>query len=194
MGATLAERRTHQQEAPLDGPRPPRAVRKLTLTQARASSKLTVDPTLLSPVPLFEGLSAEQLAQVAALAKEVDARYGTVFFREGEAGDSFYVLLDGHVRISKVIAGVGEEALAILEPGACFGEMALIDNFPRSADARAHTDCKVGVITKEALTELMSRDRELAYEILLRFVGTLCTRLRETNDKIRVFFALAGGF
>ena len=153
-----------------------------------------MDPLLLAKISLFEGLSHEQLAKVAALAREVKSRYGTVFFREGETGDSFYVLLEGNVRISKQIVGVGEEALAILEPGACFGEMALIDNFPRSADARAHTDCTVSVITKSELGALMSADRDLAYELLLRFVGTLAARLRETNDKIKVFFALAGGF
>jgi CRP-like cAMP-binding protein len=154
----------------------------------------SVDAGLLSHVPLFDGLSADQLAQVASLAREQRASTGHVFFREGELGDAFFVLLEGNVRISKHIVGVGEEALAILEPGACFGEMALIDSFPRSADARAHSDCVVGVITKDDLAHLMAADRDLAHEMLLRFVRTLCVRLRETNDKIKVFFQLAGGF
>ena len=153
-----------------------------------------MDPLLLAKISLFEGLTNEQLAKVAALAREVPTRYGTVFFREGEPGDAFYALLEGQVRISKQIIGVGEEALAILEAGACFGEMALIDEFPRSADARAHSDCTVAVITKADLAHLMETDRDLSHAILVRFVRTLTERLRETNDKIKVFFALAGGF
>ena len=153
-----------------------------------------MDPLAVSKVPVFEGLSSEQLGKVAALAQEGRARTGEVFFREGDIGDAFYVLVTGSVRISKQIQGVGEEALAILEPGACFGEMALIDEFPRSADARAHSDCTVAVITKADLAHLMETDRELSHAVLVRFVRTLTTRLRETNDKIKVFFQLAAGF
>jgi CRP-like cAMP-binding protein len=143
---------------------------------------------------MFEGLSPEHLQKIGALARERVYRYNEMIFEEGAPGDAFYVLLQGNVRISKRIAGVGEEALAILEPGACFGEMALIDSFPRSADARAHTDCVVGVIAKDDLQQLLYVDRDLAYYLLWRFVQVLCARLRETNDKIKVFFALSSGF
>src|SRR5262245_10438833 len=139
-------------------------------------------------------MSEEQLAKVASVATRDSFRQGQVIFREGEEGDTLYVLLEGNVRISKRIQGVGEEALAILEPGSCFGEMAIIDNFPRSADARAHSDCALGVIKKSDLEGLLKLDHGLAYEILLRFVKTLSSRLRETNEKIKVFFALSGGF
>ena len=61
-----------------------------------------------------------------------------MIFREGEKGNEMYVVLEGRVMISKYIPGAGEEALAFLERGGYFGEMALIDNEPRSADAKAH--------------------------------------------------------
>lgn len=153
-----------------------------------------MDPGVLAQVPLFEGLSPEHLAKIAALATTRRYRHGEVLFEEGTPGDAFYVLLEGNVRISKRIRGVGEEALAILDPGSCFGEMALIDSFPRSADARAHSDCVVGVVRKEDLEQLLHHDRDLAYDLLWRFVRTLSARLRETNDKIKVFFALSSGF
>ena len=97
----------------------------------------------------------------------------------------------GKVRISKMVPGVGEEALAILEPGSYFGEMALIDDTPRSADATAHLACTLYVIQKADLEELMFLHKDLAYELLWTFVRTLSSRLRETNDKIRSFFALS---
>jgi CRP/FNR family transcriptional regulator, cyclic AMP receptor protein len=72
----------------------------------------------------------------------------------------------------------------VLKGGAYFGEMALIDDFPRSAHAIVHEKCRLFVIRKEALEDLLFVDRDLAYELLWNFVRTLSSRLRETNDKM----------
>jgi len=150
-----------------------------------------MDDAVLRRCPLFESLRPEQLEKVAALAqvKEVDG--GAFLFRENDPGDAMYVLLDGKVRISKMVEGIGEEALAILEPGAFFGEMALIDDAPRSADAKAHSACKLAEIRRDELEQLLFVDRELAHDLLWAFCRTLSARLRETNDKIKAFFALS---
>ena len=65
-----------------------------------------------------------------------------MIFREGEPGDGLFMVIDGSVRISKHTA-TGEEALAILEPNAFFGEMALIDFLPRAADAIANAATEI---------------------------------------------------
>ena len=88
---------------------------------------------------------------------------------------------------------MGEEALAILKAGDYFGEMALIDDFPRSADARVHESCRLFVIAKEHLEDLLFVDRDLAYDLLWNFVRTLSGRLRETNDKM-TFLAVSSRF
>ena len=128
---------------------------------------------------------------MAALAQERELPGSTFLFRENDPGDAMYVLLEGRVRISKMVEGIGEEALAILEPGAFFGEMALIDDAPRSADAKAHVDCKLAEIRRDELEQLLFVDRELAHDLLWAFCRTLSARLRETNDKIKAFFALS---
>jgi CRP/FNR family cyclic AMP-dependent transcriptional regulator len=87
------------------------------------------------------------------------------------------------VRISKFIPNIGEEALAVLKEGDYFGEMALIDNFPRSAHAIANTDIEVLAIDKTELDYLMNMDHELGYKLLWKFTETLSKRLRETNEK-----------
>ncbi len=102
-----------------------------------------------------------------------------------------FIIAEGKVRISKMVPGIGEEALAILERGQYFGEMSLIEDGPRSADAIAHSPCKLFELSREKLDEVMFTDKELAYVILWTFVRTLSARLRETNDKIRAFFALS---
>ena len=150
-----------------------------------------MDAQLLKKVALFAGLTQGQLAKVAGIAQPRSYEGGAFLFREGEAGHEVFILLSGKVRISKSVPGIGEEALAILGGGQYFGEMALIEDSPRSADAIAHTPCSVWVIGREALDQLMFTDKDLAYVLLWTFVRTLSERLRETNDKIKAFFAIS---
>jgi CRP-like cAMP-binding protein len=153
-----------------------------------------MDTALLKKISLFQGLNLAQLSKVADITTERQYAIGKHIFKEGERGDEFFLIMDGRVRISKNVPGIGEEALAILEPGGYFGEMALIEDTPRSADARAHTTCTIRVIKREQLDELMFTDKEIAYTLLWTFVRTLSERLRETNDKIKAFFALSARF
>jgi CRP/FNR family cyclic AMP-dependent transcriptional regulator len=153
-----------------------------------------MDINLLKKVTLFEGLTSEQLQKLAGIAKERSFAAGDRVFKEGERGDEFYVIVTGKVRISKNVPGIGEEALAILEPGSYFGEMALIDDTPRSADAVAHIPASVAAIKRDQLDALMFTDKDIAYILLWTFVRTLSDRLRETNDKIKAFFAMSARF
>ena len=150
-----------------------------------------MDASLLKNVSLFQGLTTTQLTKVAGLAQPLKYAAGTFIFKEGDVGAAMYIVVDGKVRISKNVPGIGEEALAILEKGAYFGEMAVIEDSPRSADAIAHSSCTVLVIERERLDQLMFTDKDLAYILLWTFVRTLSERLRETNDKIKAFFAIS---
>jgi len=150
-----------------------------------------MDASILKKVPLFEGLTNTQLGKIAAIASERTYEGSAHVFREGDTGKEMYVILDGKVRISKMIPGAGEEALAILERGQYFGEMAVIEDSPRSADAIAHIPCTLGVIDRDKLDQVMFTDKDLAYVLLWTFVRTLSERLRETNEKLRAFFAVS---
>jgi CRP-like cAMP-binding protein len=153
-----------------------------------------MEASQLKKVPLFANLTADHLGKVAAIAEERQFKANDRVFQEGEVGTEMYIIGQGKIRISKMVPGVGEEALAILEPGSYFGEMALFDDTPRSADATAHLACTLYVIQKADLEELMFLHKDLAYELLWTFVRTLSGRLRETNDKIKAFFALSARF
>ena len=140
-----------------------------------------------------KGLSSSELRLLAGFSQEQRYRRGDAIFREGDAGDTLYIILDGQVRISKYISGVGEEALAILDRGEFFGEMALVDGSPRSADAIVHSDeATVISINQRVLTDILSREPESA----LRFLKILCRmmskRLREINLKIYQWHLMAG--
>lgn len=147
----------------------------------------------LAKVPFFEGLTRDALAMIAQVMTEESHPGGTRIFGYGESGDKLYIILDGKVRISREVSGMGEEALAVLGPGEVFGEMALLDEFPRSADAKAHERCRLLVITKDAFDDLLFLHKDLAYEVLWSCVRMLAGRLRETNDKL-TFLSTSGRF
>ena len=138
----------------------------------------------LARIELFAGLKPAALELIAKVATEEAHATGTKIFQHGDAGDKLYLILEGKVRISREVSGMGEEALAVLGPGEVFGEMSLLDDSPRSADARAHERCRLLVITKDAFDDLLFMHKDLAYEVLWSCVRMLSTRLREMNDKL----------
>jgi CRP/FNR family cyclic AMP-dependent transcriptional regulator len=148
---------------------------------------------ILAQVDLFAGLGTAALRRVAALGATEVLKKNDTAFSEGDAGDKFYLILEGAIRISRFVPGMGEENLAILRPGAYFGEMSLIDAAPRSATALAHEKSRLFVINRRDLEDLLFVDRDLAYEVLWNFVRTLSRRLRATNDKM-TFLATTSKF
>lgn len=147
----------------------------------------------LAKVPFFDGLTPEALHMIAQVTTDETHPSGTRLFGYGEPGDKLYIILDGKVRISREVGGMGEEALAVLGPGEVFGEMALLDESPRSADAKAHERCRLLVITKDAFDDLLFLHKDLAYEVLWSCIRMLASRLRETNDKL-TFLSTSGRF
>ncbi|MCW5828939.1 MAG: cyclic nucleotide-binding domain-containing protein [Deltaproteobacteria bacterium] len=153
-----------------------------------------MDAEQLKKMYLFEGLDEDGIAKIAAICKEETFKAGDRIFNEGDKGDKLYMVLSGEVRISKMIPGVGEEALAMLKEGSFFGEMALIDDIERSTHAIANKATKCATISRGDFEQLLFVDEKIATPILWTFVRTLSSRLRETNEKIKAFFAMTGGF
>ena len=148
-------------------------------------------------VDLFRerGLSAAEMKLLATFSTEERFRDGSMIFREGDKGDKLYIVLGGRVRISKFIPGVGEEALTVLDRGDFFGEMALIDDKARSADAKAHeSDATVLSIDRATLNEILSMDPHASLQFLNLLCRMISRRLREINDKIVQWKYMSGGF
>jgi CRP/FNR family cyclic AMP-dependent transcriptional regulator len=148
---------------------------------------------ILAQIDLFSGLPQAHLRRVVDIGVEEQYRTSATIFSENEAGDKFYLIVDGAVRVSRIVPGMGEEALAVLRPGNYFGEMSLIDDAPRSATVVCHEKCKLFVINRRDLEDLLFVDRDLAYELLWNWVRTLSRRLRATNDKM-TFLATTSKF
>jgi len=153
-----------------------------------------IDAAALRQVGLFAELPLPSLQRLEGIVQEARLPPETRIFSDGDAADRFYVIVSGKVRVSKQIPGMGEEALAILGPGDSFGEMALIDEAPRSADAITNTSAVLGVIDKHAFEQLLFTHHDLAHDLLWSFVRTLSARLRDSNEKMRAFLVMAGKF
>ena len=144
----------------------------------------------LAEVPLFEGLSKRHLRRIAKLAHIRRFASGSVMVRAGDPGRSFYVLLDGSAKVNRA----GRRSLR-LNAGAFFGEMALIDDKARSADAKAHEgDATVLSIDRATLNEILSMDPHASLQFLNLLCRMISRRLREINDKIVQWKYMSGGF
>lgn len=99
---------------------------------------------------------------------EVKYNANDIIFCEFERGDSFYLIKSGRVSIVKIIGDV-EKIIDILEPGEFFGEMAILENAPRSANAIAHDDCALLEFNKENFEVLMKGQPQLALNLLKLF-------------------------
>ena len=150
-----------------------------------------MDVSLIKQAAIFSTLDDDELARVAEICKEQSFKSGQTIFKEGEPGNRLYIISAGDVRISRVVPGSGEEALTVLKPGACFGEMAVFDRSERSTDAIANTDCTVLTITRSDFEILLDFNRDIAYKVLWGVVRLLSERLRITTDNLRSFLAMS---
>ena len=150
-----------------------------------------MDLKLLKQAAIFQDLDEGELARVAEVCREQKFTVGQYVFKEGEPGNRFYIIVSGDVRISRNIPGSGEEALAVLQPGACFGEMAVFDRSERSTDAVANNPVVLMTISRPDFEILLDFNRDMAYKILWSMVRLLSSRLRVTNDNLRSLLAIS---
>lgn len=146
---------------------------------------------LLQKTILFNQLTLHEMRRIMSIAKEEKITADHEIFREGVPAQALYVVLDGTVRISKRNSKGADEPLALIREGEVFGEMALLDEYPRAASATAHRDTVVLRIDSADFKILMSEQDALANKLLWVFVRVLCHRLREADKQIVETFSSA---
>jgi CRP/FNR family cyclic AMP-dependent transcriptional regulator len=138
---------------------------------------------LLQGMPIFGALSDDALACLLETAPSVDRARGDYYFREGDDAQCMYVIESGAVEVLKRWNG-RQYALHGLGVGDCFGEMALMDLFPRSASVRAVQDCRAIEIAPDALHRLYERDTGQFALIQMNIGREVCRRLREADEQL----------
>jgi CRP-like cAMP-binding protein len=117
---------------------------------------------LIKRVPLFADCSRGELEQIAQIADEIDIREGKELTSRGEAGREFFVLLEGEADVSQ-----DGRSINTLGPGDFFGEIALVEDTPRTATVTATTPVRVLVITDRAFRQLLEKQPELQRKVLV---------------------------
>lgn len=130
---------------------------------------------ILKSLSLFTETPETILSELAPLLEEMEYEQGTPVFKEGDIGDSMYVIYKGEVKIHK-----GNSTLAILKEKEVFGELSLLDSETRSASATCDTDCFLFKLDQDPFYELL----EARPEIARGFIKILCQRLRLLNERM----------
>ena len=130
--------------------------------------------------PLFAAMQPEELDEILKFALDRRVRRGQTIFQRGDEGSSLMAVLRGRVRISSVSGDGKELTLNVINPGEIFGEIALLDGQPRSADAVAIEDSVLLVVDRRYFLPFLRHKEDLC----LRLLAVLCSRLRRTSTAL----------
>jgi CRP-like cAMP-binding protein len=133
---------------------------------------------LLREVPMFSGLSPEDLEQIAEIAHEQLYPLHALICREGERGSTLFIIVNGMVEVIKGLDKT-ENIIAVREAGEFVGEMAILESVPRSATLRAKGDVRVLVIEGEAFKTILMDRPEVAISVLRH----MSTRVRQLSQQ-----------
>lgn len=137
--------------------------------------------TLIRNHPLFRHLTSAILEQLAARMTKKVLRRGANIFAKGDAGVGLIGVMRGSVKISVLSADGREAVLNVINAGEIFGEMALLDGRPRSADATAMSDCELVSMDRGTFTSTLRGQPD----VLLKVIEFLCARLRRTSEQVQ---------
>jgi CRP/FNR family transcriptional regulator, cyclic AMP receptor protein len=127
----------------------------------------------LRQAPLFEGLSKKELGELAKLADDLEVEPGKILTREGETGREFFVLMDGEVEIER-----GGQSLGTRGAGDFIGEIAILEDVPRTATVTAKTPLRFFVLTAQSFRSVVDQFPEVERKVL----RALARRLVRLSD------------
>ena len=157
---------------------------------------------LLRETEIFRNVTEDQIRKILKISREVTFAEGEVIMREGEDGDTLYIILEGTVEVVKslVRGDMDEEenrknkVFTRLDASghAVFGEIALLETMRRTATIKTMTKCRFYEIKKDDFLNLAETDHELGFRILLNLARIVSARLRKADeDTIKLTTALS---
>jgi CRP-like cAMP-binding protein len=147
---------------------------------------MTVDVTTFRGALPYRSLTDSDWGVLAGVLQLVEIAPGGTVFREGDSGDGFYLVRSGHVRIFRRVvlegrSGTQEQLLAALDAGHLFGEMAMIEGEPRSAEAASDEGAVLYHLNGTTFGQIKSQHPDMALRLQDLLLATLCGRLRAAN-------------
>jgi CRP/FNR family transcriptional regulator, cyclic AMP receptor protein len=147
---------------------------------AKGPAKRPDFAALLGMNPLFAGLGEDAIGSIAGLCTRRQLDAGEVLFQKGDKGDALYGVRRGRIRIETGTAGGGRLTLNMLGPGDLFGEIALFDGQPRTADAISAEPSELFMVRRSDFLAYLEREPR----ITVRLLELLCQRIRWVSDRM----------
>lgn len=156
----------------------------------------------LQAIPILQDLNEEELRKILSIARRVQYPKGKIILKEGDTGESMFIIEEGMVEISKtLVMKLGREdyqdrdkilTKLSAEDHAIFGEVALFEQNKRTATVTALTDCRLLEISKPEFLRLADESPRMGYKITRNIAQLLCSRLRKADeDTIKLTTALS---
>jgi CRP/FNR family transcriptional regulator, cyclic AMP receptor protein len=142
-------------------------------------SKRSEFAVLLGMNPLFSGLDAESINKIAAMCYTHHLAAGEMLFQKGDSGDALFGIRRGRIRIETGSAGGGRLTMNVLGAGDLFGEIAVLDGQPRTADAMASEPSELFVVRRNDFLKYLECEPRVA----VKLIALLCQRIRWTSDR-----------
>jgi CRP/FNR family transcriptional regulator, cyclic AMP receptor protein len=137
--------------------------------------------SLLRNHPLFQDLPGSVIEHLGSYMKTRKVPRGATIFTKGDPGTGLMGVLTGSVKVSVASAEGKDIVLNIFREGEVFGEIALLDGRPRTADATAMSDCELIVIERRDFVPFLSGHPD----VTIKFIEILCSRLRRTSEQVQ---------
>jgi len=138
---------------------------------------------------LFNIFNESELLKILSFCEQHLIPGQTILFEEGDIPDHFYIIISGRVKVYQTVRAKESIVLSILEQGDFFGEMSLLDSFPRSATARTEIETCLLSMSFDNFDELMNTNKNIGIKWLWTFCRILSARLRDTNEKYKILLA-----
>src|SRR4030066_1830979 len=137
---------------------------------------------ILIQIPIFQDLNNRELRTIKRILHQREYKKNEVIFNQGDVGLGMYIIVKGTVDI---VCDPGRPILTELHDGDFFGELALLDESPRSATAVTTMPAELLCFFKPELLDLINRNPKLGGKILFKLAWTIGERLKSTNEQIR---------
>jgi hypothetical protein len=160
------------------------AAENIVPQESPADESASIAPGELRQFSIFAGLTDEQLNQFLTFGEQCRVPAREWFIKKGDPGDALFFVIEGSVRV-RLRIGRDDRTLSVIPAGQFFGEMAMFNRAPRSADVVAESDTRLFRLSAESFLAMTRENPALAAPILFALAGAMATRVSEANQQLQ---------
>ncbi|MBN1291581.1 MAG: cyclic nucleotide-binding domain-containing protein [Candidatus Latescibacteria bacterium] len=157
-------------------------MQKQSFNRSFVISKETID--LLNEVPIFDKLGYNEIKILSRFMKPERYKAGEVLFHEGDKGDYVFFVVDGKLDVLKTSKTSDDVVIATIGKGRSIGEMTIVDDYPRSATVRTHTNVSLIILTRDNFEHILKEYPQIGIKVLKGLTRQVSLNLRKTSSRL----------